>query len=205
MKWPQAAEQPFTDVEGPTSLMIQNIPCRATKVEVMAKLHTLGFSGLYDFLYLPQPLVGTKHARRLSNRGYAFINFKSPEVTQRFQDMLAKTDVTIRSDYKVLRATPARAQGVDALWSCVMREPNAASIWVEHKESGAMPYLSKDPLMHECDDGGCMANMAALMPMAVTHNLCEDVSAVGFDALVERMAIRPQQNQPMRISSMASS
>eukprot|EP00929_Paragymnodinium_shiwhaense_P013851 TRINITY_DN12169_c0_g3_i1.p1 TRINITY_DN12169_c0_g3~~TRINITY_DN12169_c0_g3_i1.p1 ORF type:complete len:210 (-),score=26.59 TRINITY_DN12169_c0_g3_i1:389-1018(-) len=201
MKWPHAAEQPFHDVEGPTSLMIQNIPCRATKVEVMAKLNTLGFSGTYDFLYLPQPAIGTKQARRMSNRGFAFINFKNAEVTQRFQELLAKTDVTLRSDYKVLRACPARAQGLDALWSCVMREPSATSIWVEGMGPDAMHCLSQDPSMHECDDVGCVANVVALMPMTVKFKLGDDASSptIGFDDHVERMAMCPARNEPMRI------
>lgn len=60
-----------------TTLMIRNVPNRYDRTMLMKELDQLGFTGSYDFLYLP-----VDNATNW-NVGYAFVNFEEPEDAQR--------------------------------------------------------------------------------------------------------------------------
>jgi len=63
----------------PTTIMIRNLPNRLMQPDLVAELEALGFSGAFDFLYIPLD-QGRKHRHHgvrntMSNVGYAFVNF----------------------------------------------------------------------------------------------------------------------------------
>jgi hypothetical protein len=96
-----------------TTVMLRHIPVKVTQRKLIRELNGAGFSGHYDFLYMPMDL------RRNVNRGSAFINFISPEVAERFY--LAYHDKHLRTlggdtpenDRKVLNVLPADVQGFE--------------------------------------------------------------------------------------------
>jgi len=59
-----------------TSVVLKNLPERCTNAEVLELLAKAGFTGQYDFLYVPTDF------RNFSAFGYAFVNFVSHEQAQ---------------------------------------------------------------------------------------------------------------------------
>merc|ERR1712056_172843 len=57
-----------------TTVMLRNLPNDYTREMVVALLDAHGFSGLFDFIYLPIDF------KRKAGLGYAFVNFSSPAV-----------------------------------------------------------------------------------------------------------------------------
>ena len=62
----------------PTTVMIRHIACRYTERDVMMILDAEGLAGTYDFIHIPS----VSHSKR-SNRGYAFVNFESPDFAEK--------------------------------------------------------------------------------------------------------------------------
>eukprot|EP00929_Paragymnodinium_shiwhaense_P006780 TRINITY_DN11073_c0_g1_i1.p1 TRINITY_DN11073_c0_g1~~TRINITY_DN11073_c0_g1_i1.p1 ORF type:complete len:224 (+),score=33.92 TRINITY_DN11073_c0_g1_i1:158-829(+) len=199
----QRREAAQAEEEAPTSLIIQNIPSRATDVEIMTKLDSMGFYRLYNFFYLPGPAVlQCKNSRGMSSsRGYAFINFKSEAISRRFLQLCASGAVTIRSDYKVLRADPSRAQGVEELLECTSRARSKASPWVEDAEIGEMVPVRQDSFPSELRRVGSITKIVAARATTIEDNMEGDgVSpAAGLHAHEAHMAEDETQNQPMHI------
>lgn len=61
-----------------TSVMIKNLPQSCTIEHLQKLLDDAGFSGSYDFLYLPMKFISKLPF------GYAFVNLVNPEVTREF-------------------------------------------------------------------------------------------------------------------------
>lgn len=72
-----------------TTMMLRNIPNRYTQVDLIEEVDHLGFSGSYDFFYLPIDKA-TGH-----NVGYAFLNFANERDADRFSSVL--------HDYRFMR------------------------------------------------------------------------------------------------------
>lgn len=102
-----------------TALMICNLPCSVTQQRLGKAVDSIGFLGKYDFLYLPtkrrQYQGGPKN--RLSNLGYAFINFPCPEDATRFCQAFAGYRFQGTLSNKVCAVRPAHVQGA----SCNIR------------------------------------------------------------------------------------
>lgn len=96
---------------GYTTVMLRNIPNRYTRDMLIDRLNKT-YEKAYDFVYLPIDFNSK------CNVGYAFINFKSPVVAQRFMQEFhgAKTKHCLPgfSSAKVCEVTYARVQGRDA-------------------------------------------------------------------------------------------
>jgi len=73
------SEGSIASSEPPTTMMICNIPCRFGQTDVVEAIHSIGFAGLYDFVYLP-----SRSGKHNANIGYAFVEFKSAETAERF-------------------------------------------------------------------------------------------------------------------------
>jgi len=81
----------------PTTLMIRNIPNHFTQKQMIAELESLGFAGSFDFL---------------SNVGYAFVNFVTPEWAARCTE--AFKDYRFKRHRKVAATSIAHLQGLEA-------------------------------------------------------------------------------------------
>eukprot|EP00418_Pyrodinium_bahamense_P015454 CAMPEP_0179119572 /NCGR_PEP_ID=MMETSP0796-20121207/56294_1 /TAXON_ID=73915 /ORGANISM="Pyrodinium bahamense, Strain pbaha01" /LENGTH=296 /DNA_ID=CAMNT_0020818077 /DNA_START=139 /DNA_END=1029 /DNA_ORIENTATION=- len=91
-----------------TTLMLQNLPQNIVQRDLCNALDRAGFSGQYDFLYMP-----TMFSTGMG-KGYAFVNFTTPDVAQRFLTRWSKARPFGRSQSKTLTITEAHIQGRDA-------------------------------------------------------------------------------------------
>jgi len=116
-----------------TTLMLRNIPNALTPENLMAIIDMAGFSGTYDYLYLP------RDTNTAYNKGYAFLNFVDPRVAQDFAQQLEGSAWNERSP-KRLAITDARCQGVPANLrrlrssSTGMQTAAAFSPWLRSKQ-----------------------------------------------------------------------
>eukprot|EP00929_Paragymnodinium_shiwhaense_P045250 TRINITY_DN2313_c0_g1_i1.p1 TRINITY_DN2313_c0_g1~~TRINITY_DN2313_c0_g1_i1.p1 ORF type:complete len:234 (-),score=26.91 TRINITY_DN2313_c0_g1_i1:428-1129(-) len=104
-----------------TTVMIKNIPSRASPQEVMQTVDALGFQGAYDFFYLPCRNMNAKSETMSVNHGYAFINFRTAWWGRLFMDAVTASVVMLRSSPKMLSTSYGYVQGVDALVRRIMR------------------------------------------------------------------------------------
>lgn len=92
-----------------TTLMIRNLPNRYTQRELITELEGLGFTGAFDFLYIPLD-KGT-----MSNVGYAFVNFVEPSWAEKcmqvFQNYRFKRHRKVSG--KIAAVSPAHIQGLE--------------------------------------------------------------------------------------------
>eukprot|EP00913_Durusdinium_trenchii_P003196 g2956.t1 len=76
---PKATDLSTDAQEGPaTTAMLRNIPNKFSQKALLEEIDAEGFSGLYDFFYVPMDV------RNKTNVGYAFINFLDPADMSRF-------------------------------------------------------------------------------------------------------------------------
>jgi len=64
--------------DGPTTVILKNLPCLFLREDLIKEMDAKGFAGLYNYVYIP-----TDFQRELS-KGYGFVNFISAEELQRF-------------------------------------------------------------------------------------------------------------------------
>jgi hypothetical protein len=76
---PQKVFSANLSLEGKTTVMVSNVPANFVQQELMREINTAGFSGMYDFLYLPM------HPKGCGNHSSAFINFTTPEAAEAFK------------------------------------------------------------------------------------------------------------------------
>jgi len=91
-----------------TTLMLRNIPFELNLDEFALKIETAGFGDCYDMLYLPMK------RGNVQNRGYAFLNFRSPIFADRFTATFHKQNLNwanLSGARKLLNVTEARVQG----------------------------------------------------------------------------------------------
>lgn len=70
------AEQLYA--KGVTTVMIRNLPIAMTQKRFVEALHEGLFEGEYDFVYMPSAFLSRE------GKGYAFVNFTSPEMMKAF-------------------------------------------------------------------------------------------------------------------------
>jgi hypothetical protein len=94
-----------------TTIMLKNLHNKVTQQELIMDLQCNGFVSTFDFLYLP--IDATTNA----NRGYAFINFLTPELAWQFRTQYEDTQIgndKKGKSGKFLRVSPATLQGFAA-------------------------------------------------------------------------------------------
>ena len=87
-------------------MMLRNIPNKYTQNTLLQEIDDLGFSGTYDFFYLPMDM----HNR--SNVGYAFINFMKPADAARFHDVFSEHHFQRFQSRKISSVCTAHVQGL---------------------------------------------------------------------------------------------
>ena len=91
--------------QGPTTLMVRQLPLHYTQKEFLEEVENRGFVGLFDFLYLPWD---AKNCRNLG--GYGFVNFVRPEDAMSFYHIFDGLVLEGRA----LAVHAARLQGCEA-------------------------------------------------------------------------------------------
>lgn len=99
-----------------TTLMLCALPYELSSEELLQTINELGFSGAYDFVYMP--CRSTRHGAksRKGNVGYAFVNFgtaeRAKEFSAAFQGFSFEgPSIPGNDDEKVTSVKPASCQG----------------------------------------------------------------------------------------------
>jgi len=93
----------------PATMMICNIPCRFGEADVVAAIHSVGFAGTYDFVFLP-----SRSGKHNANIGYAFVDFKSAWNAERFADAFENFQFPGTKSSKTCTVKHAHQQGYNA-------------------------------------------------------------------------------------------
>lgn len=109
---PQNAEIEIpSNWQSATTVMARNLPNEYNQQMLIDELNSAGFSGTYDFLYLPiDPETN-------ANRGYAFINFISPSYAWMMRTAYEGRKMGKFNSDKVVSVVPAALQGFEANYS----------------------------------------------------------------------------------------
>lgn len=140
----------------PHALMICNIPCSVTRQQLEEAVDLMGFSGEYDYLYLPEKRRSRKveSAGRTSNPGYGFISFPSSRKGEEF----------------VKRFTGYRFPGTSSLKVCEVRRARrqcAATLQGQAWECKAPPGLGQPSAPSGADDEGL--DRWGPVPLSASH------------------------------------
>eukprot|EP00929_Paragymnodinium_shiwhaense_P001386 TRINITY_DN101616_c0_g1_i1.p1 TRINITY_DN101616_c0_g1~~TRINITY_DN101616_c0_g1_i1.p1 ORF type:complete len:360 (-),score=72.86 TRINITY_DN101616_c0_g1_i1:173-1252(-) len=95
------------DFKGLTSVMVRGIPSKLSQRKLVKEVDSLGFSGKYDFLYLPT------NPRNQCNRGFAFLNLVSSQVAMAFFQKCEGHRIRHFDTQGCLQVVPARIQGFE--------------------------------------------------------------------------------------------
>eukprot|EP00397_Hematodinium_sp_SG-2012_P038009 GEMP01041291.1.p1 GENE.GEMP01041291.1~~GEMP01041291.1.p1 ORF type:complete len:447 (+),score=114.02 GEMP01041291.1:57-1397(+) len=105
----------------PVTMMLRNYPRDRTQERLVAELKASVLRDSFDFLYLPT-CVQTK-----TNKGYAFINFKTTEMAEKFYSLWHKTWFPTRMR-RPMTVAAAEVQGLEANVRRITEECNAKRI-----------------------------------------------------------------------------
>jgi hypothetical protein len=108
-------------------LMLQNIPCRVSNEMVLDLITKLGFGDECNLLYVPSREMKKKRhgekkngSRTRSNRGYAFVGFKTDEVAAQFAEQIQGYRFPeCTNSKKTIEVAPARNQDMDSEMSAM--------------------------------------------------------------------------------------
>lgn len=96
-----------SNLNGRTTVMMRNIPCKYTPHKVMKEINHAGFLGRYDFFYLPMD------PRSRSNRGFSFINLDCAAAAEDFFQIFDGKKLRGHNSDKVIAVLPAEMQGFE--------------------------------------------------------------------------------------------
>ncbi|CAK0820416.1 unnamed protein product, partial [Prorocentrum cordatum] len=93
----------------PTTVMMRNVPNGYTRDGLIALIEGQGFSGKFDFVYLPLDF------KSMLNMGYAFVNLINPEEATRFVELFTGFCQWLHSQsQKICSVSWAETQGLPA-------------------------------------------------------------------------------------------
>jgi hypothetical protein len=136
-----------------TTIMIRNIPCRWTAVDLLSVLFHI-IDGTWDLLYMPCTNTA------VANAGYAFMNFCTPQDTLRLYNAMHGHQWPHTRSGKICEIRYARIQGRQLLTHLNSSEPSGAAAFrgylaypsggtvVIHGPDNAQPALPMHPGMH---------------------------------------------------------
>jgi len=109
------AEEPEEPEEVITTLMIGGLPCHLNLADLVNVIDEQGFGNSFNLLYLPRPKgLRTRNRSSQANKGYSFVNFKTPELAARFSEVFSKFAFQSGQLKKECYAKPALCQGYEA-------------------------------------------------------------------------------------------
>jgi hypothetical protein len=108
-----SAECPDGQQQEITTQMICALPFQITGDRLIAAIDTLGFAGLYDFVYIPSRSTKKHPKLKQGNVGYGFVNFRHPEDAAQF--------ATAFSGYKFPGVVTAKQISVRCIVMCASR------------------------------------------------------------------------------------
>jgi len=111
LSWADASdsEGSIASPEPATTMMICNIPCRFGQADVVEAIHSVGFGGTYDFVYLP-----SRSGKHNANIGYAFVDFKSARNAEGFAEAFDNFRFPGTKSSKACTVKHAHQQGFNA-------------------------------------------------------------------------------------------
>eukprot|EP00397_Hematodinium_sp_SG-2012_P001097 GEMP01001098.1.p1 GENE.GEMP01001098.1~~GEMP01001098.1.p1 ORF type:complete len:374 (+),score=96.52 GEMP01001098.1:93-1214(+) len=99
-------EDKFRD--NPLTMMLRNYPRNRSQEQLFSELQESALHDSFDFLYLP-----TADSKAKTNKGYAFVNFKTTDLAFRFYELWHKTWYPTHMR-RPMTVAPAEVQGWDA-------------------------------------------------------------------------------------------
>jgi hypothetical protein len=97
-----------------TTLMVCPLPYEVSSEELLQAVHVLGFSGAYDFVYMPSRSTRKGAKSRKGNVGYAFVNFVTPARAAEFTAAFEGFSFPDVDDDRLISVKPAACQGYTA-------------------------------------------------------------------------------------------
>jgi len=91
-----------------TTVMIRNLPKRIKQSALAKQLDVTGFRNTYDFVYMPCVIAAKQ------GKGYAFVNFVTPEAAQVFMQASHYFTCSIRRRTNLLNVSLSSIQGKEA-------------------------------------------------------------------------------------------
>jgi len=125
------------DPQSATTMMIRNIPQRITQMQLAKEVDATGFRDTYDFLYLPSNIAAKQ------GKGYAFVNFATPEAAQAF-----KTAWHARTRFKMGRTQYGRKKVLDVSVSSLQGKAANLAQW-QHGKTNRITNPSFRPMSKE--------------------------------------------------------
>mmetsp|Transcript_11314 Transcript_11314/g.25284 ORF Transcript_11314/g.25284 Transcript_11314/m.25284 type:complete len:224 (+) Transcript_11314:105-776(+) len=117
-----------------TTVMLQNLPQRATQKTLLAELESAGYSDMFDFCYVP---IVFQTGRNL---GYAFVNFRTHEVASHFLSSWNGRRLNDKDDSEPVVTMIAKMQGVSTLLSHGRSRKRISRV----RNKGHRPFIAED-------------------------------------------------------------
>jgi hypothetical protein len=103
-----------SDAEGEwaniSTVKIENLPRRCSQDEVLTAVDAAGFSGSYDFFFMPRGPCSKQ------NHGHAFLNFKDPAIAIRFRDVMIGSNIRAKRVHITQAPIQGLARNVERFW-----------------------------------------------------------------------------------------